>query len=355
MAGRASVIGLGVIGGSLSLALKKAGWYVSGSDRDVDHLKSALKQDVIDEIVDFVDSEADVVFVATPPSSVAAIVKEVLAETSCPVTDVASVKSPIVRDCVSPLFVPGHPMSGSERSRLEGASVSLFEGATWILTPTENTDEVALSYIAAIVQSLKAELRLMDPKQHDQLVAAASHLPHLSATALLTSAFGVAEGHEEVLARVAAGGFRDMTRVASSDRDMWLDICHQNREAIVTVLDVFIQRLSELRKLIDKGEEGVMRSALDTAFANAKRNRESLPRQSRRLVELVIPLGFGRSMREVLKVSTTLDVSVRDHFVEKGKGLDVMHVSVPEDQADLLRGGLRASGLKAQLAAGLKN
>ncbi len=352
---RASVVGLGVIGGSLALALKRLGWAVTGSDLDRDHAAAAARQGVIDDVPDLVHPDSDVVFVATPPSTLPAVIGEVLIECSCPVTDTGSVKSAVVAACENPRFVPGHPMSGSELSRLEGASPSLFEGATWVLTPTESTDEGALSTVMSLVQQFKAELRLMDATDHDRLVAAVSHLPHLAATALINSAFGQAQGHEPVLARLAAGGFRDMTRVASSDLDIWLDICTQNRPAITSVLDEFIHRLEELRDLIDHEEHEVTRHALTSAFDQARRSRATLPVQPPKQVELVVRLTGDQKVITVLQIATALDVSVKDHYVTNGATLSELHLSVLQSQVDLLRGGLAAKGIKVEDPEELSN
>src|SRR5690606_34165312 len=177
-------------------------------------------------------------------------VKDALASTSGIVTDVGSVKAPIVRAVGDARFIGGHPMAGSEQEGIEGADPSMFEGAVWVLTPTHDTDDDALAMLAAVVSDLGADVVALPPDGHDALAAVVSHVPHLTAVTLMRLAAERAEEHVALL-RLAAGGFRDMTRIASGHPAIWPDICAQNREAIVDTLDALIGGLQRIRDHVD--------------------------------------------------------------------------------------------------------
>ena len=145
-------------------------------------------------------------------------------------------KASIVDAVADPRFVGGHPMAGSEQDGVEGADAELFEGATWVLTPTEGTDASAFAQVRQIVGTLGAEVVALPPERHDELVAVVSHVPHLAAATLMRLADERSEEHRALL-RLAAGGFRDMTRIAAGHPGIWPDICSDNRAAIVGVLD----------------------------------------------------------------------------------------------------------------------
>ena len=188
LVGRATIIGLGLIGGSLAKALKQAGWTVSGSDLDDRTVTAALEQGVIDS--SDIDEDSNIVFVCTPVQSVADQVRRAANLTDCPITDVGSVKSVVAHELRDlPRFIPGHPMAGNEFSKLAGADPSLFHGATWILTPTDNTSESAYAAVHRVITSvLRAKVVSMEAERHDSLMAAVSHVPHFTAAALMLTA-----------------------------------------------------------------------------------------------------------------------------------------------------------------------
>ena len=140
-------------------------------------------------------------------------------------------------------------MAGSELDGLDGADASMFNGAVWVLTPTAGTDDVTFAHVAGVVAELGAEVVAMAPDRHDEMVAVVSHVPHLTAASLMGVAADRAEEHAALL-RLAAGGFRDMTRVASGHPDIWLDICAENRPAILSALDALLDRLGEMREIV---------------------------------------------------------------------------------------------------------
>jgi prephenate dehydrogenase len=150
-------------------------------------------------------------------------------------------------------YIGGHPMAGSELEGVDGARADLFEGATWVLTPVEVTDDTALSRVRSIVSSFGAEVVALAPERHDTMVALVSHVPHLTAATLMRLA-DERSTEQRALLRLAAGGFRDMTRIAAGHPGIWPDICVENRVAIVAELDELIGALSEMREVVDKGE-----------------------------------------------------------------------------------------------------
>ena len=179
IARRANVAGLGLIGGSIALALRGRGWHVTGDDLDAGRIERAQTMRAID--ASGFDAEAEITFVATPVLAIADRVKKALAESTGLVTDVGSVKSSIVGAIDDPRFVGGHPMAGSELDGFDGADASMFEGAVWVLTPTATTADSTFSRVAAIVAELGADVVALPADRHDQVVAVISHVPHLAA------------------------------------------------------------------------------------------------------------------------------------------------------------------------------
>ena len=191
------------------------------------------------------DPGAEVVFVATPATSVAPVALRLLHEegrrADAVVTDVSGVKTAIVEEADHARFIGGHPMAGSEQVGLHGADPELFEGAVWVLTPTASTDLGAFDRLKGVVMSLGADILVLSPSDHDRLVALVSHVPHLVAATLMNAASVGAE-QDGALLRLAAGGFRDMTRVAAGHPGIWPDICAENAAPIIDVLDALRER-----------------------------------------------------------------------------------------------------------------
>ncbi|HEX7095873.1 MAG TPA: prephenate dehydrogenase/arogenate dehydrogenase family protein [Acidimicrobiales bacterium] len=340
---RANIIGTGLIGGSLGLALRSRGWRVSGTDRDAARVERALELGAIDDAA--LDPDADITFVAVPVLAVADVVKQALATTRGIVTDVGSVKAPIVRAVGDSRFVGGHPMAGSEQEGIDGADASMFEGAVWVLTPTPETDDDTLARLAAVVGDLGADVVALPPERHDALVAVVSHVPHLTAVTLMRLAAARAEEHAALL-RLAAGGFRDMTRVASGHPAIWPDICAQNRDAIVETLDALIDGLQRMRDHVDRND----RAGLLQALAEAREARTNLPMRGLRpaeLVEVRVPVVDREGVAaEVFTLAAELGVNVFDfevaHSPEGTRG--VIIAVIDAGKADLFRGGLIARG-----------
>jgi len=244
---RAHIVGLGLIGSSTALALAEAGWVVTGTDVDPAIVEVALCTGVV---VGTERSDDDgLVVIATPAGTVTELAKRELAASPNPsliVTDVAGVKSSIASEVADPRFLGGHPMAGSELRGLAGARADLFQGCTWVLTPTPTTRPETYTALHGILRELGATVVAVDAADHDRLVAVASHVPHLLAGALMNEASRVAE-QDAVLLQLAAGGFRDMTRIAAGDPDIWPDVLFENRVAVTQSLRDLEERLGSLR------------------------------------------------------------------------------------------------------------
>jgi len=265
---RAHVVGLGLIGASVALALRHAGWTVSGTDLDDDITSLALATQVISDTQ--LTADVDLVVIAVPAGVVASVATSILdtvANPSLIVTDVAGVKGSIVDHVADRRFLGGHPMAGSELRGLSGARADLFAGSTWVLTPTDRTSAEAYSVLHGVLREIGANVVAISADDHDRLVAVASHVPHLLAGSLMNEASQVAE-QDAVLLQLAAGGFRDMTRVAAGDPSIWPDILFENRAAVAQSLESLERRLRGLREaLLDDGRDVILDSLLSAASA----------------------------------------------------------------------------------------
>jgi prephenate dehydrogenase len=268
---RAHVVGLGLIGSSVALALRDVGWTVTGSDLERAIEDGALATGVISSTA--LSDEHRLVVVATPAGVVAPTANAILREFSnetLVVTDVAGVKGAIVNDVSDPRFLAGHPMAGSELRGAAGARADLFQGCTWVLTPTNSTTPETYGVLHGVLRELGANVVAVNADDHDRLVAIASHVPHLLAGALMNEASRVAE-QDAVLLQLAAGGFRDMTRVAAGDPGIWPDVLFENRWAISLSLQALEDRLAALRvALVNDDHDAVTRDLLSAASARRR-------------------------------------------------------------------------------------
>ncbi len=275
------VIGLGLIGGSLCASAKQTGAarvIRACGYRDVS-LKRGLELGIIDEYTTDVNDAldgADMVVIATPTLTANDMLAQVLPRIAVDavVTDVASVKGSLVREAQRLMgrmpanFVPGHPIAGSEQSGVSAARADLFVNHRVILTPVEETAADAVSRVAAMWSSTGAEVLTMSVEDHDAVLANTSHLPHVLAYALVDALAKSDQG--EQIFRFAAGGFRDFTRIASSDPVMWRDIALANREQLLIALDSFSSHLDLLREAIESGDS----TSLQQIFEHAKESRD---------------------------------------------------------------------------------
>lgn len=274
------VVGVGLIGGSFSLSLKRAGLveHVIGVGRSLDNLQRALELGVVDQIsqdVAAVVPGADMVLLATPVGQMAAILEAMAPVLSAHtiISDAGSTKADVVevfRRCV-PLHlsrcVPAHPIAGSELSGATAAQYGLYENRNVVLTPLEETDASAIACVIELWQSCGARTHRLTPSEHDQVFAAVSHLPHLLAFSYVNMIAD--KQNSDRCLDFASTGFRDFTRIAASSPEMWRDICLANRVALLAELADYRAELDRLISQIDQGEGAV----LSERFALARQVR----------------------------------------------------------------------------------
>lgn len=280
---RLAIIGVGLIGGSLARILKEKGEVgeVIGIGRGKGNLERAVELGVIDRYYhDPVEgvAGADMVFLATPVCTIADIVREIAPALApgCIVTDGGSVKGDIVRECEPLLpegrhFVGGHPIAGTEHSGVEASFSTLYQGRRCIITPTERTDRQALEKVVRMWEIAGSDIVVMDVEKHDRVLAAISHLPHMVAYSLV-NAVGEYGGCDENILKYSAGGFRDFTRIASSDPVMWRDIALQNRDSLLEMMDIFSDYCARLREMVAAGDG----PAMERFFSSSKEYRDRL-------------------------------------------------------------------------------
>lgn len=343
--GAAGVVGLGLIGGSVALALRDHGYTVGGVDQDPSRAERAVEMGIIDEIG--LPHDAKLTVVATPVDAIPDGVRMALAETTGWVTDTGSVKGPIAEAVMDERFAPSHPMAGSEQTGLGGARAEIFRGAAWVITPTELTSDETLAAVHEMVMSFGADPITLDPLAHDRMVATVSHVPHLAAATLMNVATRRSDEHLAML-RLAAGGFRDMTRIAAGSPEIWPPICLQNAPAITEALDEVIDSLSRLKTAVVDGDVAAIGETLSTARAA----RVNLP------VAVPLPPGLAEvrvrikdqrgELAAITGLAAELDVNVFDleiaHSAEGPTG--VIMLLVDTEVADVLRGGLIARGYR---------
>lgn len=291
---RITIWGVGLIGGSLGLALKKNGFQGQrvGLGRNIGRLENALEHDAVDVITTELAEglrETDLVVLCTPVALVPMFVQRIIASVDTRhqrivLTDVGSTKSALVdmveaqlqeqrADALS--FIGGHPMAGSHETGVGAARATLFEKATCILTPTPNTNADALALIKSLWQFVGAVPHLLPPKTHDLLVGAASHLPHLIAS-ILTNTVANVETEDGKALDFTATGFRDSTRIAAGSPDLWTGIFTQNRDVLLSLIDDTVDNLTEFKTLLQTDNLVEMERLLLEAQATVKKQREKL-------------------------------------------------------------------------------
>lgn len=276
------IIGVGLIGGSLALSLKRVmpELNVLGYGRNSDNLNWALEHGVITRCANNLAEigACDLIVIATPLGAMASVLSDLAPHISSHslLTDVGSAKSAVVEQLrrvasqypeadLLDRFVPGHPIAGRESSGASAAKSDLFDAHRVILTPLAESTDAAVAEVTAVWELAGATVQQMTPEHHDEVLAATSHLPHLLAYQLVSTLAGL-EDKREIFA-YAAGGFRDFTRIAASDPVMWRDICLQNRDAILPVLDQYLADLQAMRDTLASANSG---ERLEAVFAAAK-------------------------------------------------------------------------------------
>ena len=356
---RVAVLGMGLIGGSFALALAAAdpGAVIVGHDPDEGGLAAALQRGAIHEAAATPEAAvagASLVVLAMPvdliPGTCRALADHV--PPGAAVTDVGSAKLDVVgagEEVFGGRFVGGHPMAGSERHGIEAADARLFGGAWWILTPTERTSSGAYSRVRDLVRSLGALPVALAPAIHDGLIARLSHVPQLAASALVSTA--AAGGESEELLGLAAGGFRDVTRIAASSPDLWVAILRSNRAAVLDGLGGLRDSLADVEDMIS----GERWDDLHTYLAEARTARLELfarPDLKGEPVTLALPVQDRPGLlAEVTTAAGRLGANIEDlriiHSTEGGRGRLEM-VIAGADRATALAKELRGLGYRVE-------
>jgi prephenate dehydrogenase len=293
---RVTIIGVGLIGGSLALAIKQKFPTIRITGVDTAHvLRQAFNRhaiDFVDESIERAVRSADLVILAAPVSSISKMLPRVAKNCSphCIVTDTGSVKQLLTEQAQRLFpngnFIGGHPMTGSEFSGINAAHPLLFQNALYLLTPARSTKKQYVRLLAKFFAALDARICIIDPATHDSVVAAVSHLPQLAAVALMNS---VGKHHPNAPRHLAlaAGGFRDMTRIASSPFKMWKDILSANQKEISKALRLYIKQLNKIASIVDSNP-----AYLSAEFKTSRTLRSRIPRSMKGyltpLVELAV-------------------------------------------------------------------
>jgi prephenate dehydrogenase len=279
-----TIIGVGLIGGSLARVLKSknlAGRII-GVGRNRDTLEQALKLgviDCIDQVVTSAVAASDLVILASPVGSFEKIVQEIgpFLKPGAILTDVGSVKGALIKkmEAAIPLgsyYVPAHPIAGRERSGVSESTEELFQGRRCVLTPTLRTDRKALDTVRDMWKAAGAEITVMDADLHDKVFAAVSHLPHVAAFAMMSAVSELNTGTEDYL-QFSGAGFRDFTRIAASSPEMWKDICILNRDNLVLMIDRYLFALNRFKHEIMAKDERRLKTDLIKS-SNVRRGME---------------------------------------------------------------------------------
>jgi prephenate dehydrogenase len=358
--GRLALIGTGLIGGSIGLALRSRarGHPIVGYDRDPRAGQTALERGAVSELASSASEAvggADVVVLATPIEALAGELATLAPWAGdAVVTDVGSAKAEVVdagHGALGDRFIGGHPMTGSERHGIEAAHEDLFDDAWWILTPTELTSASAYSTVRYLAQSLGARPIALAPDAHDALVARLSHVPQLAASALVEVA--LADGADDSLLALAGGGFRDVTRIAASNPALWVPIIRSNRSAVLAVLARLEDRCARLGETIRQGRWHELHEFL-AASRSARLELFVKPAQVEHpvTIALVVPDRPG-VLAEVTTAAGELGANIEDlriiHSTEGGRGRLELVIS-GKPAAEALVAALHARGYRAERA-----
>jgi len=278
-----TIIGVGLIGGSLGLALKekKPNFKIVGVDKP-EIIKKAIARGAIDEgTVNLEEGtkEADIVIIATPVKTILNILIQVnpFLKKGCLVTDTGSTKQQIVQKANEVLskdvfFIGGHPMAGSEKCGIEEANPHLFQDRTYILTPTKKSNLIAIDKIFSLIKMIGANRLILDPLEHDRIVGAVSHLPQIIAVSLINTIGELALlGNNNNYFKAVGEGFKDVTRIASSPYKIWEDICETNQENILKMIQEFRNYLGVIEDKLKNDP-----NSLKEEFQKASQIRETL-------------------------------------------------------------------------------
>lgn len=286
MHNKVGFIGLGLIGGSIARAIRQ--YYpdmeIVAFDKSKETLALATQESVIDVAATKIDDNfyhCDYIFLCAPVSYNNAYLKQLkeYMNDDCILTDVGSVKTTIHKEVtalgLADYFIGGHPMAGSEKSGFANSKAMLIENAYYILTPSESTDFAKLERYSRFVESLKALPVTLGYEEHDHITGTISHLPHIIAASLVNFVKDT-DSKEEYMKHLAAGGFKDMTRIASSSPTMWQHICAKNKDNIALILGQYIETLKDAKQMVENGDE----QGIYNLFDSSRNYRNSIPSSS---------------------------------------------------------------------------
>lgn len=311
-----TIIGLGLIGGSLALSLKKINdnFIITGYDNIPETMDIAIYRKLIDRpAVDYADSvkDADLVIIATPVRLIVEIANKIkdFLKSGTIVTDVGSAKENIVENMVQILpkdvvFIGGHPMTGSENDGVLSARNDLFVNAFYVLTPTDNTRTEALVALHTLFTKTGAKVITISPAEHDKIVSLISHLPHILSTNLVVLVDNQQKQLNNLF-KLCAGGFRDMTRIAASNPKMWLDISIENKKEIINALNNYISHLNKFMKNLEAGNEEYIKNH----YIQAKEARLNLPKFIDKDISKLYELRIGIPDKQGVLSEITLAIS----------------------------------------------
>lgn len=353
---KVAIIGVGLIGGSLGMALVQRGvaQEVVGFDPDPATRNLALQVEAVHDMASSITGAcrgAEVVVLATPVGVMKQVAGEVKAAVTpgTVVTDVGSTKEDLVT-WLERVFLPeifyigGHPMTGAEITGLKGADPYLFENAVYVVTPTEQTPPPARSKLTGLIRGVGASPLELSPSEHDQIVSAVSHLPHLAAVALVRSVAAFSRDHPQA-PLLCAGGFRDTTRVAASNPVIWRDILINNREKLLAVLSYFREALQELEDIVARGDGGGLFCLLEETSAW----RQQIPLKYKGLLPGIFDL--------VVTVPDRPGVIARLAKILADEGINIIDMEimrVREGEGGSIRLGFQSAEIRASAQAALQ-
>ncbi len=360
-----TVIGLGLIGGSLALAFKELSGDISVTGYDVisDTLSIAKYRNIIDKIAEGYDDaviDADLVVIATPISRIIDVVQHIKEhlKKGAIVTDVGSAKEKIVNEVnnIIPqdiIFIGGHPMAGSENEGVLSARPDLFKNAFYILTPTEKTKTEPLVSLHALLAAIGSKVISISPREHDEVVSLISHLPHILSTNLVDLV-----GNEQIelrnLFKLCAGGFRDMTRIAASNPKMWLDITLENKNEIIKSIDKYMSVLLKFRQNLEKED----REYIKEHYNRAKEARLNIPKYVEKdisnLYELMIAIPDRRGvLSEITLAISSSSINIEDisifHSTEFVGGGILKILVQGENAGEIAKKAVEEKGFEARI------
>lgn len=359
-----SIIGIGLIGGSLGLALKEAdsSLRVHGFDIKPGTAAQAQQMGIIDIAhgnLEEAVKEADAVFIATPVGEIVKVISKVLpwlrAETV--ITDVGSTKEKIVRRVEKALpeevhFIGGHPMTGSEQEGFAHANKNLFKDSYYILTPTPKTDAKVYLAMHDLLTRIGSLVLALDPREHDEIMAVISHLPHILSSILVKISKSKSKKKESLLL-LTAGGFKDMTRIAASNPRIWLDICLENRKAIRSMIGDYIKALEDFDGWLEEGDKEEIWGYLSEAREIRRGLPSRIDMEEKEIYELMLPVkDRPGSISQILLKIGSLGINIEDldliHRLEKKEGL--LRILIKEkDKANRAKDKLEEDGFQVEM------